>query len=146
MRPSRHHTPSGCSIPALLATAPLAVALGVSLLSGCSGFSSDEKPLPDSTVTTVLAELHLAKARTMVEDSVPAHLRDSVFARYGVDSTAFYATLDYYSRRPEAFEAVYASVIDTLQSVQYPGNGRPTPQGRTRDSLDRDRRRTDDTP
>lgn len=136
MRLSYRHLPSGSSLPALLATASLAVMLSLGLLSGCSGFSSSEKPLPDSTFTTMLTEIHLTKARTIIEDSVPVNLRDSVFARHGVDSTAFYATLDYYSRRPKAFEAVYSSVIDTLQSVQYPRDKRPTPQdGMRRDSL-----------
>ncbi|PSQ75036.1 MAG: DUF4296 domain-containing protein [Bacteroidetes bacterium QH_9_64_21] len=139
--------PSRPAIPALLATTSLAAVLSLGLLSGCSGFSSDEKPLPDSTFTTMLTELHLAKARIMVEDSVPVDLRDSVFARHGVDSTAFYATLNYYSRRPKAFEAVYSSVIDTLQSVQYPGDERPMPQeGSRRDSLYRDKRGMDDSP
>lgn len=145
MRFSCRHSPSGPSIPALLATASLAAVLG--LLSGCSGFSSNEKPLPDSTFTTMLTELHLAKARTLIEDSIPADLRDSIFARHGVDSTAFYATLDYYSRRPKAFEAVYSTVVDTLQSVQYPGSRRPTSQeGTRRDSLYRDEQRAGDSP
>lgn len=147
MRFSCRHSPSGPSIPALLATASLAAVLSLGLLSGCSGFSSNEKPLPDSTFTTMLTELHLAKARTLIEDSVPVDLRDSIFARHGVDSTAFYTTLDYYSRRPKAFEAVYSTVIDTLQSVQHPGSGRPTPQeGTRRDSLYRDKRRAGDSP
>jgi hypothetical protein len=132
-------------MPALLATAGLATVLSLGLLSGCSGFSSGEKPLPDSTFTTMLTEIHLAKARTIIEDSVPVDLRDSVFARHGVDSTAFYTTLDYYSRRPEAFKAVYGTVIDTLQSMQYPRNERPTPQEGTRRDY-RNQRRTGDSP
>lgn len=131
---------------ALLGTACFAAVLCLTFLSGCSGFSSEEAPLPDSTFTNMLTELHLAKARTRIEDPVPADLRDSLFARHDVDSSAFYATLDHYSRRPKAFETLYSSVIDSLQSLQRPQKNRPTPQKEDRDSLYRDKRRTGGSP
>lgn len=118
----------------------LAPVLGLILLSGCSGFSSEEKPLPDSTFARMLTELHLAKARARIEQPVPADFRDSVFARHDVDSSAFYATLDYYSRRPKALETVYSSVLDSLTSLQRPQKKRPASQEGTRDSLYREKR------
>lgn len=116
-REGRRHNGSPC--PSLI-TAFLTTVLGLTLLSGCSSFSSDEKPLPDSTFARMLTELHLAKARISVEKPVPDGFRDSLFARHEVDSTAFNATLDYYSQRPDAFQRLYSGVIDTLQSLQRP--------------------------
>lgn len=112
------------SLYALLGTLLLGGVLG--LLSGCSGFSPDE-PLPDSTFTRVLTEFHLAKARHSIDAPYPSNLRDSIFARYEVHPSEFEATLQYYSRRPKAFETLYRSIIDTLQALQYSGRegGRP---------------------
>jgi hypothetical protein len=120
--------------------------MGLGLLSGCSGFSSNEKPLPDSTFVGLLTELHLAKARTTIEEPVPPHFRDSLFARHEVDSSAFYNTLAYYSRRPKLFETLYSSVVDTLQSLQHPQKDRPPPNEEVRDSLYRNRRKPGDSP
>ena len=117
-REGRH--PGSRSPCASLTTAFLTAALSLALLSGCSSFSSDEKPLRDSTFVQMLTELHLAKARIAVQKPVPAGFRDSLFARHGVDTTAFNATLDYYSQRPDAFQHLYSGVIDTLQSLQRP--------------------------
>lgn len=119
--------------------------LGLGFLSGCSGFSPEEKPLPDSTFTTLLTEVHLAKARIAIEKPLPRHFHDSLFARHEVDSSAFYATLKYYSRHPKAFESVYSSIIDTLQYLQHPQKDRPSPNGEVRDSLYRNRRRPGDS-
>lgn len=96
----------------------IGIVVGLGLLTGCSGFSSSEEPLPDSTFTHVLTELHLAKGRYTVDAPYPKGLRDSIFARYDVRSSEFDATLEYYSRHPEAFGILYQSVIDTLQSMQ----------------------------
>lgn len=93
--------------------------LGLGALGGCSGFSSDAQPIPDSTFTRILTELHLAEARDNLDEAAyPRALRDSIFARYGVQPADFDATLDYYSRRPEAFEALYQPVIDSLEALQ----------------------------
>jgi hypothetical protein len=103
----------------------LAAALAVCLLAGCSRFSSDPRPVPDSTFTRLLTELHLAAARRDLDAPYPPDLRDSVLARYGVRKAAFDTTLQYYSRRPEAFKALYQSVIDTLRALQR-GPGVPS--------------------
>lgn len=97
------------------------------VLVGCSQFSSDPKPLPDSTFTRLLTELHLAGARERADAPYPRGLRDSIFARYGVRRTAFEATLKYYSHRPEAFEALYQPVLDTLMALQHAQRSPSTP-------------------
>jgi len=120
----------------------LGVVLGLGLLAGCSGFSSAEEPLPDSTFTRVLTELHLAESRYTTNKPYPQDLRDSIFARYDVQPSEFDATLEYYSRRPETFGALYQSVIDTIQALRssYRPTGPP-------DSVDtRGRRRPDASP
>lgn len=88
----------------------------------------------------MLTELHLANARAKIQDPVPSGFRDSLFARHEVDSTTFSAALEYYSRHPKAFETLYRSVIDSLQSLQRPRKDRPTPDEGIRDSLYRQRR------
>lgn len=93
--------------------------LGPGLLAGCSAVSSDSAPLPDSTFTRVLTELHLTAARRSIDAPYPSNLRDSVFARYRVRPAEFDASLKYYSRHPKAFKALYQSVLDTLRSVEY---------------------------
>lgn len=99
----------------------------VCLGAGCSTFSSDEKPLPDTTFTRLLTELHLATARHNTEAPSPPGLRDSIFARYDVRPSAFEATLEYYSRHPNAFEPLYRSITDTLQALQYARKQRNLP-------------------
>jgi len=113
----------------------LALGLGLALLGGCSGVSSNERPLPDSTFTQVLTEIHLQTARHARETPVPPGLRDSIFARYDVRPAAFEATVRYYSRRPQAFDQLYQSVVDTLKALQRPEGSRTIP-----DSIE-DRRR-----
>ena len=117
----------------------LGAMLSLGVLSGCSATSSGERRLPDSTFTQLLTEIHLAKARTPQDASSSPGLRDSIFARYGVADSDFQATLQYYSRRPKAFESLYQSVIDTLQALQHPKRDRMAPEG-IPDSLPQKRR------
>lgn len=135
---------------ASLNTAVFTALLGLALLSGCSGFFSDEKPLPDSTFVHMLTEIHLAKARTAAENPVPEGFRDSLFARNEVDPAAFDATLEYYSEHPDAFQRLYSGVIDTLQSLQRPQKQRPQKQRpdpeAVRDSLYESKRKRADPP
>lgn len=97
--------------------AVLGVALG--LLAGCSGFSSEKAPLPDSTFAQVLTEIHLAEGRYSTDAPYPSGLRDSILARYDVRPSEFDATLHYYTHRPRAFRTLYQSVIDTLQALEF---------------------------
>lgn len=96
----------------------LCVLLALGGSTACSVFSPGDRQLPDTTLRKVLVELHLANARQSHVGSIPPGLRDSVFARYGVQRSEFEATLRYYSRNPRAFEALYNTVLDTLNSIQ----------------------------
>lgn len=107
----------------------LGAVLGIGLLAACSGNSRSEKRLPDSTFTQVLTEFQLAAVRKSQTNSPPQGLRDSILAHYDVPGSDFDATLRYYSRRPKAFEALYQTVIDTLQALQYSDKGRTIPEG-----------------
>jgi len=117
----------------------LGAVLGIGLLTACSDNSRSEKRLPDSTFTQVLTELQLAAVRQSQTNSPPQGLRDSILAHYDVSGSDFDATLRYYSRHPKAFEALYQSVIDTLQALQYSEGDRTPPQG-VPDSLYQKRR------
>ncbi len=128
------------SVPLHARRGLLGVVLGLGLLAGCSGFSSEEKPLPDSTFTQVLTELQVATVRQSQGIAPSPSFRDSIFAHYNVDSSAFEATLRYYSRHPKAFQSLYQSIIDTLQAQQYSNRGRTMPEGAP-DSLAEDKRR-----
>lgn len=98
---------------------------GLVLLMGCSGFSAGDEPLPDSTFTRLLTELHMASIRQSQDVATPPHLRDSIFARYNVDPAEFEATLRHYTRRPDRLDAMYQTVIDTLQALRRPDRRRP---------------------
>jgi len=85
--------------------------------SSCSSFSSDP-PLPDSTFTTVLIEMHLANTRADFDTLSNAQFSNAVLAHHGVSRGDLHRTLRYYSRRPEAFEALYSTVLDSLRALQ----------------------------
>ena len=68
----------------------------------------------------VLSELHLAVARAEVTGEIPPNIRDSILAAYGIDSTSYAETVIYYADHPEKYEAVYARVLDRLNSARVP--------------------------
>lgn len=106
----------------------LAALLSGLLVSGCSSFSPEEPPIPDSTFVRVLTEFHLASARAQTDqDSLPG-VRDSILARYGVDETHLQAAIDYYSERPAAYESLYDAVLDSLSAYESELR-RPLPSG-----------------
>lgn len=84
-------------------------------LTACSSFSPAEPPLADSTLVTVLTELHLAQVRVdMMQDTTLTALRDSIFSHHGVPREQFEQALRYYSERPEAYVSLYGAVRDSL--------------------------------
>lgn len=131
--------------PLLLRWGLLGAMFGLALLAGCSVFSTDDEPLPDSTFTDVLTELHMASARQSGEVATPRGLRDSIFSRYDVAPSEFEATLQHYARRPDRFETLYQTVIDTLQALRYPNRSDTNPQG-IPDSVRNRSREQPDTP
>ncbi|WP_103028821.1 DUF4296 domain-containing protein [Salinibacter altiplanensis] len=102
--------------------------VGLGLLMGCSAVSTGDEPLPDSTFTRVLTELHVASSRQSRDVATPPGLRDSIFARYDVKPSEFEAALRHYTRRPNRLEAMYQTVIDTLQALRSPNRRRSKPQ------------------
>jgi hypothetical protein len=69
-------------------------------------------------MTVVLTEMHLAAERYNVTESVPPGIRDSIFAHFSVAPADYDATLQYYSRHPEAFETLYNAVVDSLNAAR----------------------------
>lgn len=114
--------------------------------SGCSVVTSDAPPLADSTFTRVLVDLHMTTVRGSQFTRLPPSASDSVLAFHGVQREAFDATLRYYSQNPEAFGALYDTVIDTLNSLRNRNwETSPTPSIRadsTQRRARRDRSRT----
>lgn len=108
--------------------------VGIFLLSGCSPFSSDPKPIPDSTFTRLLTELHLAASRRDIDAPYHSALRDTILIRYGVRQAEFDTTLRYYSRHPDAFKTLYQSVVDSLKAIR-PGRSPAAPPEGVPDSL-----------
>ena len=127
------------SIPLSARWGLMGVVLGVLLLAGCSSFSSEEKPLPDSTFSHLLTELHLATIRANMDSTNTSGLRDSIFAHYDVQRSEFDATLRYYTHHPKAFGTLYQSIIDTLQALQFPEQSGAAPKG-VPDSISTDNR------
>jgi hypothetical protein len=115
----------------------LGLLAGVLLLPACSSFEADRPPLPDSTMTAVLTEMHLASERYTITRSVPPGLRDSIFARFSVDPEDYEATLQYYSRHPEAFEGLYNAVVDSLNAARSSIRSGRTPYPQPGDAQDR---------
>jgi len=86
--------------------------------SGCSGFTTEEPGVPDSTMTRVFVEMHVAAARAEAELLTPDGITDSILTQYGVRRDAYEQALDFYSRHPEDLETLYNTVIDSLRSHQ----------------------------
>ena len=115
---------------------PLFIGLLLPLGTSCSPFSSSPPPIPDSTFSRILVELHVLSARGRQESPVPVQVRDSILHHYGVDSSDFEQTLGYYSRRPEDFASLYNTVIDSLNALRSMLQKQAVPS-RTRDSVRR---------
>ena len=62
----------------------------------------------------LLIEFHLVNARNEVSNDQPSHLRDSIFARYHVDSATFARAASYYANHPDEYAEVYSRVLDRL--------------------------------
>jgi len=108
---------------------PFASALGTGIvlitsmsMSGCG--LDDEPPLPvaDTTMVSVLLDLHLLRARSTYRDTVSSDAferqREAVLTRYGMDDTQLEAAIEAYIRRPDAYENAYGTVIDSLNAVR----------------------------
>ncbi len=99
---------------------------GLLTLSACSAITSEDPPIADSTMVEVLIELHLADARLDLQyDALPA-VRDSILLKHGLDEPRFRAILDYYADHPEAYSALYTTVLDRISDERLrQGEGLP---------------------
>lgn len=88
--------------------------LGLLVLPACSAFTSDEPPLSDSTMVEVLIELHLVNARLDLQYDLPPAVRDSILFKYGLDAQRFEDLIAYYADHPEAYAALYTTMLDRL--------------------------------
>lgn len=71
----------------------------------------------------VLVEMHLLNARGRIMNRPLEGARDSIFTRYGIDSTAYADAIGYYARHTEEYADVYGRVIDELSAEQTPITG-----------------------
>ena len=100
--------------------------VGVLTLSACSAITSEEPPIADSTMVEVLIELHLADARLELQYNLAPAVRDSILFKDGLDEQHFRAILDYYADNPEAYSALYTTVLDRISDERLrQGEGLP---------------------
>ncbi len=104
-----------------MAVGLLAVGL---LLAGCGGNRSQTTGV-DSTLVDVLVELHLLSARLALVGDVTPAFRDSVLARYGMDSATVARRLQHYVRDPEAFRQLYQQIQERLMLEHYGSEATP---------------------
>jgi len=108
---------------------PFASALGTGIvlitsmsMSGCG--LDDEPPLPvaDTTMVSVLLDLHLLRARSSYRDRVSLdsfdRQRKAILARHGMNDAQLDAAVKAYIQQPDAYEEVYGTVIDSLNAIR----------------------------
>jgi len=96
-------------------------------LSGCGGSAERSKNVADSTVASILADLHVESATLQLEiplDSlVPGTFepeytltsrRDSVLAAYGLSEIEFMQAMEPFINDPSSYVALYDQVLDRL--------------------------------
>ena len=99
---------------------------GLLTLSACSAFTSDEPPISDSTMVEVLIELHLTNARLELRYDLPPSIRDSILFRHGLDVQRFEDIMAYYADHPEAYAALYSTMLDRISAERLQqGEGLP---------------------
>lgn len=64
----------------------------------------------------ILIELHLAHARAPLSLSPVPALRDSILSTYALDEQQYQAIMDYYAEHPEAYAAIYSTVLDRISA------------------------------
>lgn len=86
---------------------------------GCSIFTAEEPPIPDSTMVDVLVGLHLAEARSEVDGPLPAGMRDSILSRHGLTPSDYEAAVAHYADHPETYSDIYDRVLDRLSAERH---------------------------
>lgn len=95
------------------------LALLLAIGTGCAE-PPEQGPLPDSTMVSVLMELHLAVARAESTNEIPPNIRDSILIAYGVDSTQYAGAITYYAANPKKYAEIYSRVLDRLNTDRLP--------------------------
>lgn len=90
---------------------------GLLLIAG-PGCSDEKPPLDRATMRTLLVDLHIAEARLNTPGLDTRLPRDSILARHGVPAAQFDSAHAYYARHPNAYHAIYESVVDSLRTVR----------------------------
>ena len=104
-----------------------ALLAGLLTLPACSAFISEEPPVSDSTMVEVLIELHLTNARLELQYDLPPAIRDSILFKYGLDAQRFAAIMAYYADHPEAYSALYTTMLDRISAERLQqGQGLPS--------------------
>jgi hypothetical protein len=68
----------------------------------------------------VLIEMHLLNARLRVTNQPLEGARDSILARYDIDSTTYARALTYYAAHTDEYSDVYRQVVDALADERGP--------------------------
>jgi hypothetical protein len=107
------------------------IILIIGFFCGCQKEKRPAGVLSPKELTKVMMELYLAEARAsaqpMVKDSVIKYFRPAeqkLLAREGVSDSIMRITYQYYTERPEEFEKIYDSVIDSLSLREQKGKGK----------------------
>lgn len=97
----------------------------IGMLGACQKEKRPVGVLSPRELTKVMMELYLAEARAngqgMVKDSVMKYFKPAeqkLLGREGVSDSIMRITYQYYIERPEEFEKIYDSVIDSLSLLE----------------------------
>lgn len=95
-----------------MARFPLVIFVLVLILAGCARHSA-ERPIEDSVLVEILADLHVEEAR--INHDLPGVVsRDSVLARHGTTDAELNRTLGSYAEDLPGYLRLYDRVINEL--------------------------------
>ncbi|MES3629134.1 MAG: DUF4296 domain-containing protein [Longimonas sp.] len=92
--------------------------LGALLLVSAGGCQNGAPPVDESTMRTVLVDLHLGEARPNAPAVDARPPPDSLLARHGLSRAQFEAAHAYYAERPSVYRDIYQEVVDSLRAIQ----------------------------
>ena len=105
--------------------------LTIAIFLSCQKEKRPVGVLSPKELTKVMMELYLAEARasgqSMIKDSVMKYFKPAeqkLLAREGVSDSIMRITYQYYIERPEEFEKIYDSVIDSLSLREQKEKGK----------------------
>jgi hypothetical protein len=101
------------------------IILTIGIFCGCQKEKRPAGVLSPKELTKVMMQLYLAEARAngqaMLRDSVIKYFKPAeqkLLASEGVSDSIMRITYQYYIERPEEFEKIYDSVIDSLSLLE----------------------------